>query len=256
MAERLTVDQKAVGSTPIAHPKETPEEGVFFYSKGTEIMAIKGVLWDLDGVLVDTGEFHYQAWQRTLAGYQLTYSRELFRQTFGMNNWSILSLLLGDRMDQDLYMRISGQKEEAFREVIHGRIKPLPGAVETLEYLGSRGIPQAIASSAPQENIDAMVDELRLRKYFKAIKSAYKMPGKPAPDVFLASAKAIGIPPKDCLVIEDSVAGVAGAKRAGMTCLAVTNTHPAGNLQQADYIVDSLLPLDRAFWEAQTGIKE
>jgi HAD superfamily hydrolase (TIGR01509 family) len=216
-------------------------------------MKIKGVLWDLDGVLVDTGELHYQAWQRTLAGYQIPYSRDLFRETFGMNNWSILSLLLGDRLDYDLYMKISGQKEEAFREVLHGRIKPLPGAVETLQSLGSRGIPQAIASSAPQENIDAMVDELGLRAYFKAIVSAYTMPGKPAPDVFLASAKAIGIPPRHCLVIEDSVAGVEGARRAGMTCLAVTNTNPREALRQADYVVDSLLLMDAVFWESLIG---
>lgn len=216
-------------------------------------MDVKGVLWDLDGVLVDTGELHYQAWQRTLAGYQIPYSRDLFRETFGMNNWSVLSLLLGDRLDQDLYEKISGQKEKAFREVIHGQVKPLPGAVETLHSLGSRGIPQAIASSAPQENIDALVDELGLRTYFKAIVSAYKMPGKPAPDVFLASAKAIRIPPWHCLVIEDSVAGVEGARLAGMICLAVTNTNPWEALRQADYVVDSLLELEAAFWETLIG---
>ena len=219
-------------------------------------ITIKGVLWDLDGVLVDTGEFHYQSWVRTLALFQIPYSLELFQETFGMNNWSVLVRLLGHDPEQAVYTKISGQKEASFREVIHGQVKPLPGALETLQYLKSRGICQAIASSAPQENIDALVDELELRDHFAAIVSAYHLVGKPAPDVFLASAKAIGIPPQNCLVIEDSVAGVEGAKRAGMTCLAVTNTHPAGKLRQADYIVGSLLQLEDGFWEDLTGNKK
>jgi beta-phosphoglucomutase len=213
-----------------------------------ELMSIQGVLWDMDGVLVDTGEFHYQAWSRTLALFKIPFSRELFHETFGMNNWGILVRLLGHEPERELYTKISEQKEESFRKVIHGHARPLPGAVEALHYLKSKGIRQAIASSAPQENIDALVDELNLRDYFDAIVSAYHLAGKPAPDVFLASAKAIGIPPRNCLVIEDAVAGVAGAKSAGMTCLAVTNTHPAEKLRQADYVVDSLLQLDTAFW--------
>ncbi len=218
-------------------------------------MRIKGVLWDLDGVLVDTGELHYQAWSRTLAVYKIPFSHELFRETFGMNNWSILTILLGHEPERDLYTKISEQKEETFREVIHGQVNPLPGAVETLRSLKSKGILQAIASSAPQENIDALVDELRLRDNFKAIVSAYNLPGKPAPDVFLESAKGIGIPPQNCLVIEDAVTGVAGAKSAGMTCLAVTNTNTAEALRQADYVVDSLLKLNTKFWEDLIGVK-
>lgn len=213
-------------------------------------MKIKGVLWDMDGVLVDTGELHYRAWARILTEHKIPFSKDIFRETFGMNNWSILTLLLGHEPEQELYTQISEGKEVAFREIIPGQVKPLPGAVGTLQYFQTKGIPQAIASSAPRENIDALVDELNLRNYLQAIVSAYKMPGKPAPDVFLASAKAIGIPPQDCLVIEDSVAGVEGAKRAGMTCLAVTNTHPAEKLGQADFVIDNLLQLDAGFWES------
>lgn len=207
-------------------------------------MTIRGVLWDMDGVLVDTGEFHYQAWTNTLALHNIPFSREFFRETFGMNNWGILNKLLGHEPDQALYETISHQKEEMFRQVIHGNAKPLPGVLEVLRFLKSRNIRQAIASSAPPENIDVLVDDLGLRNSFDAIVSGYKLPGKPAPDVFLASAQAIGVLSQDCMVIEDAVAGVEGAKRAGMLCLAVTNTNSAEKLQMADYVVDSLLQLD------------
>ena len=119
----------------------------------------------------------------------------------------------------------------------------------TLGYFQAKGIRQAIASSAPLENIDVLVDELNLRRSFDALVSGYHLIGKPAPDVFLASAQAIGILPQNCLVIEDAVTGVESAKRAGMLCIAVTNTNPAEKLQEADYIVDSLLRLEPGFLE-------
>jgi beta-phosphoglucomutase family hydrolase len=212
-------------------------------------MTIKGVLWDMDGVLVDTGDFHYQAWSNTLDPYKIPFSREQFNETFGMNNWSILVLLLGPQLNQDTYTRISNQKEDSFRQVIRGNVQLLPGVMATLEYLRSRGIRQAIASSAPPENIAVLVDELHIRDRFEAVVSAYAMAGKPAPDVFLAAARAIGTEPRDCLVIEDAVLGVKAAKAAGMACLAVTNTHPAENLRQADRVVASLLDISDSDWE-------
>jgi HAD superfamily hydrolase (TIGR01509 family) len=216
-------------------------------------MAIAGVLWDMDGVLVDTGEFHYKAWSETLAEYHIPYSYDLFLKTFGMNNRSILTLLWGYEPDQQLQEKVSRQKEEIFRKIVQGKARPLPGVVGMLQLFASKGIRQAIASSAPPENINLLVDTLNLRSAFDAIVSGFGLSGKPAPDVFLAAAKAIGIPAGNCLVIEDAVTGVEGAKRAGMCCLAVTNTNPAEKLRQADYIVDSLLQIEPGFLEEILG---
>ena len=213
-------------------------------------MGIRAVLWDMDGVLVDTGEFHYQAWAYTLRSHDILFSRERFQHTFGMNNWGTLITLFGKEPDQDFYNKVSLEKEAHFREIIHGQVRPLPGVLETLRLLKSKGVRQAIASSAPQENIDVLVDALALGEYFDAIVSGSQMPGKPAPDVFLAAARAVDISPQHCLVIEDAVTGVAGAKSAGMLCLAVTNTNPAEKLRQADYILDSLLELELDFPES------
>jgi beta-phosphoglucomutase family hydrolase len=216
-------------------------------------MGIRGVLWDMDGVLVDTGEFHYQSWSNTLLLHDIPFSRELFQETFGMNNRGVLKKLLGHEPDQAFQNTISSQKEKIFRESIQGKVRPLPGVVETLSFLKSKGIRQAIASSAPQENIDLLVDALNLRDSFDALVSGATLLGKPAPDIFLASAKALGIPPHNCLVIEDAVPGVEAAKQAGMLCLAVTNTNPAEKLHQADYIVDSLLQVEPGFLEKLLG---
>ena len=212
-------------------------------------MGIRGVLWDMDGVLVDTGEFHFQSWVTTLSFFNIPFSREFFQESFGMNNRGVLNKLLGRIPDQELYLNISEQKEMNFRQLIRGQIQPLAGVVELLNLFKSKGIRQAISSSAPQENIDVIVDELNLRSFFEAIVSGNKLPGKPAPDVFLTSAQAIGIPAQDCLVIEDAIAGVEGAKRAGMLCLAVTNTNPPENLQKADLIVESLVQVDSGYLE-------
>ena len=212
-------------------------------------MGIRGVLWDMDGVLVDTGEFHFQSWVTALSIFNIPFSREFFQESFGMNNWGILNKLMGRVPDQETYLKINEQKETNFRQIIRGQIQPLAGVVELLDLFKSKDFRQAISSSAPQENIDVIVDELNLRSYFDAIVSGNKLPGKPAPDVFLASAQAIGIPAQDCLVIEDAIAGVEGAKRAGMLCLAVTNTNPPENLQKADRIVESLLQVDSDYLE-------
>jgi len=102
------------------------------------------------------------------------------------------------------------------------------------------GLKQAIASSAPQENIDALLDELGVRRWFAAVVSGATLRGKPDPAVFLLAASLLQVEPGACLVIEDAVAGVEAAKRAGMRCLAVLTTNPPQKLARADGIVQDL----------------
>jgi beta-phosphoglucomutase family hydrolase len=210
-------------------------------------MASRAVLWDLDGVVVDTGEFHYLAWDEVLAEAGLPFSRQFFQATFGMNNTGILTTLLGHEPPADQLTFISDHKEERFRQIIHGQVRPLPGVVQALHWFKQHGFKQAIASSAPPANIDFLIDELGLRAYFEAIVSGYDLPGKPAPDVFLLAARRLAVDPIACLVIEDAVAGVEGAKRANMKCLAVTTTNPIEKLHRADRVVDTLTVVSTAF---------
>ena len=203
-------------------------------------MTLKGVIWDMDGVLVDTGEFHFQSWMITLAPYGIPFSRKIFNNTFGMNNEGILKLLKGKDFDPQMINEISERKEITFRQQIRGRVKTLPGAMNLLKSIRKENIPQAIGSSAPQKNIDAIVGELELKDYFAVQVSAAEMPGKPDPSVFLAAAQGIHAPAAQCIVIEDAIAGVEAALRAGMKCLAVTTTNSVSSLSAAHKIVNRL----------------
>ena len=214
-----------------------------------------GILWDMDGVLVDTGEFHYQSWVAVLPDYGIPFSRQFFQDTFGMNNAGILEILLGDDLTPELLAEIGDRKEAWFRDAIRGQAQPLPGVLAWLERLQAEGFCQGIASSAPPANIDTLVDALGLRAYFDALVSGFDLPGKPEPALFLKVARKLGAPPSRCIVVEDAVAGVEAARRAGMKCIAVTTTNPAEALAAADMVVERLDALpDDAFQRLLEGV--
>jgi HAD superfamily hydrolase (TIGR01509 family) len=214
-----------------------------------QIKNSRGALWDMDGVLVDTGEFHYQSWSQILPQYGIPFDRDRFQATFGMNNAGVIATLSGEKPGQAQVEEIGGRKETLFREIIRGQVQPLPGVLDWLQRLQSWGFRQAMASSAPVANIDALVDELGLRPYFSTIVSGAALPSKPDPTVFLQAASAIDVSPEQCLVFEDAVAGVGAARRAGMRCIAVTTTNPAAALRDADLVVERLDRLtETAFW--------
>jgi beta-phosphoglucomutase len=136
---------------------------------------------------------------------------------------------------------ISREKEDDFRNMIRQDIKALPGAIKLIESLVKDKFKLALVSSAPRENIQLLLTGLNIDSYFDAIVCGEDVTeGKPSPQGFLLAAQKLGVEPENCTVIEDAVAGVAAAKRAGMHCLAVTNTHPRTSLKEADLIVDTL----------------
>jgi beta-phosphoglucomutase len=197
-------------------------------------------IWDMDGVLVDTEQFHYQSWAEALAPIGVPLTFHDFSATFGMNNTSTLKRWLGPDTPQATIDRIGDQKEEIFRRMVTGQVQVLPGVRALLDALRQAGVRQAVGSSAPQANIDVLLAATGLRPYFDAVVSAWAMPGKPNPAVFLEAAAQLDVPPARCVVIEDSIAGVEGAHRGGMQCIAVTNTHPAALLSAASLVVPSL----------------
>ena len=209
-----------------------------------------GVLWDMDGVLVDTGDYHFRAWVEALRREGFDYTREEFNATFGMDNRGVLTTLLGHPPEPAWLARVADEKEAAFRDAIRGQAQPLPGVVAWLTRLKAAGARQAVASSAPPANIELLIDSLALRAHFDAIVSTWGMPGKPDPAVFLEAARRVAVPPERCVVIEDAVAGVAAARRAGMACIAVTTTNRPEALRSADVIVDSLADLSEEAFAA------
>jgi len=213
-------------------------------------MAQRAVIWDMDGVLADTGEPHYITWRDALADEGIEYTREQFRATFGMNNHGVLAYVLGKKPDPAFAERLIEKKEAEFREIMRRGIEPLPGVVDWLTRFREWGYKQAVASSAPQANIDVQMDGLGIRDYFDAIVSGAGLPPKPNPDVFLRAASEVSVSPEDCVVIEDAVAGIGGAKAAGMACIAVMTTHPREELTEADLVLKDLTELSEGAFKS------
>jgi HAD superfamily hydrolase (TIGR01509 family) len=198
-----------------------------------------GVIWDLDGVLADTTEAHFQAWAEALSAWQIPFDRPLFDRVFGMNNEDTLTALLGRPPTQEEIIGIAGNKEHIFRRHAGELVRPMPGAVRLLDELEQGGWVQGVASSAPQENIDLLVDTFGIRRYFTAILSGDGLPaGKPDPSLFLQAARGLHLPPEQCVVVEDAPAGVEAARRAGMPCIAVATTRPGEKLGPGPVFAD------------------
>ena len=202
---------------------------------------LEAVLWDMDGVIADTGLYHCRAWQEVFQKRGVSFTEDDFKRHFGQRNDTIIRDTLGSQVSPGEVDAIAAEKEENYRRRVAQNIKPLPGAIELIEALRKDSLKMAIASSAPMENIQLIIRGLGIDDCFQAIVWGREVTeGKPSPQVFLLAARKLGIKPPGCLVIEDAVAGVEAATRAGMKCLAVTNSHPRTSLQEADLVVDTL----------------
>jgi beta-phosphoglucomutase len=202
---------------------------------------LQAIIWDLDGVIIDSSEQHRRSWQQLAAETGVLFTDEDFWATFGRSNAAIIPLFWGSHLPPEQVASLADRKEVHFRALLRDNLRPLPGAIELMRAAHAAGLKQSLASSAPMENITVIIDGLGVRQWLDAIVSGDRLPhGKPAPDIFLLAAESLGIAPAHCLVIEDAPAGVAAAKAAGMRCLAVTNSHAAATLNAADRIVDSL----------------
>ena len=199
----------------------------------------RAVRWAMDGTLIDSEEFHWRSWQEAMAKEGIAITREQFLSSFGQRNDSILPRWLGNTATPERIERIGEAKEELYRSLVrkHG-MTPLPGVATWLHKLHEQGWLQAIASAAPRANVEAILEALGASQRFQAIVSAEDVhKGKPDPEVFLTAALRVGVPPNRCIVVEDAVAGVEGARRAGMRCIGVTRN---GKQLDADVVVTSL----------------
>ncbi len=215
-----------------------------------------GIIWDMDGVLIDTAEAHYQAWKNTLSNYGIDFSRKYFDDTFGINDSSLVIEVIHPKPTDIMIQEISLQKEMLYRKGIKKSLVIYPGAKEILGACQAHGFKQALDSSAPQENIDATMEISGLRPFFDRVISTDGMPSKKFPDAYLAAATALNLAPDHCLVVEDSILGIEGAKKAGMTCIAIASTHPQNRLQQANWVASSIEKLNIVIFQTMLGINE
>ncbi len=201
----------------------------------------KGVIFDLDGVLIDTGQFHRQSWYDLAREEDFQMSDELFYSTFGMQNYQIIPKLVRRDLTAEDIERMSEWKERRYRELISGKLTLQEGARGLIDELKSNGFLLAIGTSAPQANLAFMLEHTGVDDCFDAYVTGEDVSNsKPAPDTFLKAAEKLSLSPGCCLVVEDAVQGVQAGKKAGMKVVAVCTTRQREDLEEADLIVDSL----------------
>ncbi len=213
----------------------------------SEILSNCGVVFDLDGVLIDSHDQHEQGWFALAARIGKPLSKEQFKESFGMRNEMCIPDVFGwtTRDDKSGIHDLGEQKEELYRELLReGGLEPLPGVVSLLEALKETGIPVSLGSSTSRKNIEVCFEATGLTEFFgKNYTGAEDVShGKPHPEVFLTAAGKIDRGPEHCVVIEDAHVGIEAALAGGMKAIAVTTTHPRESLEGhgASLIVDSL----------------
>lgn len=207
---------------------------------------IQAVIWDLDGVIIDSAQEHRQAWLRMAREEGFSMSDADFWATFGKRNDDIMNFLWGPLAPERIKM-MADKKETYFREIVRKTARPLPGSIELMRGLHEAGYRQALATSTPPENIELIGEVLGLKRYLSKLVSGETVArGKPAPDIFLKAAQELDAAPAVCLIIEDAVAGVQAAHAAGMRCIAVAGNRDLPGLREAELMVRSLTEVDVA----------
>jgi HAD superfamily hydrolase (TIGR01509 family) len=210
---------------------------------------MKAVIFDLDGVLIDSEPLHALADIQLLKESGISVPSNYFERFVGLTNKAMwgeikkdydITLSVEELIDLQMPMKL-----EMFQKFDY---QPVSGIVELLERIKKMGIPMAIASSSPREFIEAVIEKIEIKQYFTKWLSGEEVAhSKPEPDIFLKVSELLNVDPHECIVIEDSTSGIIAAKRAGMTCIGYKNIN-SGNqdLSAADFIVDKIEEIDFA----------
>jgi HAD superfamily hydrolase (TIGR01509 family) len=207
-----------------------------------------GVIFDMDGVLIDSNPFHVKKWVEMLEEHGVPYDRrDLSTQVIGQRNDTAFRYFFGPQLSQADIERLSEELEARFRAAFHP--VPLPGLEALIGACHAAGVPMAVASSAMARNIEFVVDRLGLRRYFRYLVSGDEVSRpKPDPEVYLKTARKMALDPARCVAFEDSFVGLASVRGAGMKCVAIASTFPIEELKGlADLAVGSFeeLSLER-----------
>ncbi len=206
------------------------------------------VIFDMDGVIVDSNPFHKIALQQFCEkhGHILT-EEQLREKIYGRTNKEWITNLFGVLPEEQL-QQFAEEKEQLYRELFKNDIQPVKGLVPFLDLLDQHQVPRAIGTSAPQSNVVFTLSKTRTEKYFTTIlNDTFVTHGKPHPEIYLKVAQALGMPNAQCIVIEDSLSGIEAGKAAGSKVIGITTTHTADELKHTDLVISDFteLTLDR-----------
>jgi len=208
-----------------------------------DFMKLEAVIWDMDGVMLDSRLIHFKALRMIFEKHEIQVDSKRLQRFFGMTNQQVIQFMVDQPISKELTDRIGREKDFLFQNIIRDQAVFLPGVKKWMEAFKQNEIRQALASSGSQGNINAILTALNAETYFDEVVSGDGLPGKPDPFVFLKAADRLGKLPVNCLVIEDAVVGVQAAKAAGMKCVAVTTYNPAEKLADADLVFSNLTEL-------------
>jgi len=194
----------------------------------------RAVIFDVDGVLVDSYDAHFRSWRDVLAENGLVLDEARFAQTFGRTSREIIASFWGDDVDVARARAIDDRKEALYRDLVRDAFPAMAGAVELIDALRAAGFVLGVGSSAPPANVELTLSCLGRSSAFAAIVTGRDVTrGKPDPQVFLLAAERLGVEPGRCVVIEDAPAGIRAASAAGMASVALLGTAPADTLAEA-----------------------
>ena len=204
------------------------------------------VIFDMDGVVVDSNPFHRKAIEQFCQkhGYRLS-EDQIRARVFGRTNKEWLTDLLGGSVATDKIKQYEDEMESKFRMDYAPHVKPIKGLIRFLGALRRNNVKMALASSAPKLNVDFILKKTRTANFFKTIIDGDSIEkGKPHPEVYLKTTKAINFIPEKCIVIEDSLSGIEAAKRAGCKVVGITTTHSLQELASADLVINDFEEID------------
>ncbi len=207
------------------------------------------VIFDMDGVIVDNGDYHKLAWEEFCSRYNLSFSAEKFRKIFfGRTNEEILPDVFGRELTAQEIEELGAEKERLYREIYRPELKAAPGFMQFLSELKENSIPVGVATSAPKENVDFVLQGLEIKNYIDVIvDDSMVSKGKPHPEIYLKAASLLKIKPANCVVFEDSLSGTQAAYNAGTRVVAVTTTLPAGKHKFAHRVIDDFIDIKLHF---------
>ena len=203
----------------------------------------RAVIFDMDGVLIDSYDAHFESWQRLSKERGVTYPEETFAIGFGRTSHEVFRELWPEKnLSEKQIVVLAERKEELFREALDRDFPAMDGVAELIEALNKAGWRTAIGSSGPPENVKLVADRLGVTKLMGALVTMNEVKrGKPDPQVFLVAAEKLGVDPKRCIVIEDAPVGIQAAHAAGMACVGICSTgRRRDQLQEAELVIDSM----------------